>query len=319
MKILNNAVESIQIGLEDFKNPDPRRAQSALRNIFAGILLLFKEKLRRLSPAESQEVLIKQSIVPKLDEKQHLIFIGMGKKTVDVHQIKQRFKEFKISVDWEKFEEINKLRNEIEHYYTEKSPRIINEIVSKSFKIINEFCIINLNEDPIDLIGQESWNIFLEVDEIYTIEKDKSVESLSKINWKFSILIKASENIRCPNCGSELIFNKNVIEYQPSELFPLTCKECCEDFDLEIIIEEIVSEELAGESHIAATDGAKEPYTDCPECDKSCYVYSEECCVACGFQQKNKFCTICGNNLDLEEAYEGELCAYHRHIMEKND
>ncbi|WP_263603510.1 hypothetical protein [Chryseobacterium sp. PET-29] len=87
MKILNNAVEAIQIGLEDYMNDDPRRAQSALRNIFAGILLLFKEKLRRMSPENSDEVLIKKDIRPVLNSDNGLLFKGKGDKTVDVAQI----------------------------------------------------------------------------------------------------------------------------------------------------------------------------------------------------------------------------------------
>lgn len=86
MKILNNAIQAIQIGLEDYKSEDPRRAQSALRNIFAGMLLLFKEQLRRMSPEDSDEVLIKQTISPVLDSDGELSFQGKRKKTVDVQQ-----------------------------------------------------------------------------------------------------------------------------------------------------------------------------------------------------------------------------------------
>jgi len=48
--ILDNAVQSIQIGIEDYRSSDPRRLLSAIRNVQAGILLLCKEQLRRLSP-----------------------------------------------------------------------------------------------------------------------------------------------------------------------------------------------------------------------------------------------------------------------------
>jgi hypothetical protein len=58
--ILENAVSSIQIGIEDYQSNDPRRVLSVVRNLSAGVLLLFKEKLRQLSPDGSDEVLIKQ-------------------------------------------------------------------------------------------------------------------------------------------------------------------------------------------------------------------------------------------------------------------
>jgi len=58
--LLKNAVASIQLGVEDFqRNDDLRRLLSAIRNFHAGVLLLCKEVLRRLSPPDSNEVHIK--------------------------------------------------------------------------------------------------------------------------------------------------------------------------------------------------------------------------------------------------------------------
>ena len=73
---------------------------SATRNITAGVLLLFKEKLRQLSPSDSDEVLIKQRIQPEFDANGSVIFKGDGKKTVDVQQIEERFKALNIEANW---------------------------------------------------------------------------------------------------------------------------------------------------------------------------------------------------------------------------
>ena len=66
MSILKNAIDSIEIGLEDYNTGEERRFLSATRNLYAGILLLFKYKLVLLSPPDSDEVLIKTSIKPIL-------------------------------------------------------------------------------------------------------------------------------------------------------------------------------------------------------------------------------------------------------------
>ncbi|WP_443936839.1 hypothetical protein [Pedobacter sp. MW01-1-1] len=319
MDILSNAVEAIQIGLEDFKKKDPRRAQSALRNIFAGILLLFKEKLRRISPVDSDEVLIKQTIMPSLDASGKLFFQGKGKKTVDVQQIKDRFREFDIKVQWTVFDEINTLRNNIEHYYTDLSPSVVNEVVSKSFKIIRDFCIVYLEEEPSELFGTASWNIFLETDEIYETEKAASLDSLARVDWIFDTLKGAVQNLRCPECESDLIHAMEIKKYKTEEAFPLICKQCQNEFDLEEVIEECVKEELAGAAHLAGMDGGEDPYTECPECFKFTYIYDEECCISCGYQQEEKNCAVCGTPLVLEMAHDGELCSYHRWVMEKSD
>ncbi|EFK36172.1 Uncharacterised protein [Chryseobacterium gleum] len=41
--------------------------------------------------------------------------------------------------------------------------------------------------------------------------------------------------------------------------------------------------------------------------------------LSCGYRQIAKSCTICGFMHELEEAYEGNICSYHRMLMEKAD
>lgn len=318
MKILNHAVEAVQIGLDDYGSDDPRRAQSALRNIFAGMLLLFKEKLRLMSPSDSNEVLVKQLITPTLD-KGRLTFIGKGKKTVDLQQIKDRFTALDIKVEWAVIQEIGKLRNNIEHYYPDESPAVINEVVSKSFKIINDFCRNYLNEEPVDLFGQKSWDIFLEADEIYKGEKKESIESLSQVDWTFPSLENAVNFLRCTSCHSDLIHAIDEKVYSPGIDFWLSCKKCQNEFKMEDVIEECVHEELAGASYIALTDGGDDPYVVCPECDMSTYVYSDGCCLNCGYVHSGGVCFVCGTPLNIDEGYQGEICSYHKWALEKAD
>ena len=48
--MFENAVQSIQLGVEDYKKNTPSRALSAVRNFHAGLLLLAKEVLVRKVP-----------------------------------------------------------------------------------------------------------------------------------------------------------------------------------------------------------------------------------------------------------------------------
>lgn len=48
--LFENAVQSIQLGVEDYQDNDPKRALSAVRNFYAGVLLLAKEALVRAAP-----------------------------------------------------------------------------------------------------------------------------------------------------------------------------------------------------------------------------------------------------------------------------
>lgn len=320
MSIIKNAIESIQVGLEDFENKDPKRSLSAARNISAGILLLFKEKLRLLSPKDSDEVLIKKDVLPKQNlQTGEITFEGTGSKTVDVYQIKERFRTLKIDVDWKTFDNLNKIRNNIEHYYVTDNAAVINEIVSKSFIIIRDFCIKNLDEDPATLFGVDSWNIFLKAEEIYNTEKAICEESIASVDWSYETLKDGIENLRCPSCQSDLIMADGNFEYTPGRSFDLICRQCQDRFDMEEAIEELVKETLYADVYLAMTDGGDEPYDYCPECGKSTYVFSEDCCLSCGHTQENKVCALCHTPLDLNEASEGNLCSYHRNLSERDD
>ncbi len=319
MKILENAVDAIEIGLEDYKSEDARRSKSAIRNIFAGMLLLFKEKLRRMSPEGSDDVLIKQSIKPKMGPNGDWSFLGYGKKTVDVQQIKDRFGGLNILVNWTAFDQINKLRNNIEHYYADEAPSVVNEIVSKSFKIIRDFSKTYLEIEVADLLEQSSWEIFLEVDEVYEKEKEESLASFNEVDWTYSSLEKAIRHVRCTACDSELVQATKNSVYEPGLSFVLNCKKCGNEFDLENILNDCLEEEFGVEAHISIMDGGYSPYADCPDCNEPTYIFEDDCCIRCGYSQVHKKCYVCGTSLDLEEAYEGALCYAHKRLLEEDD
>jgi len=99
MDLLTNAIESIRTGAEDFEEGSHGRLLAAVRSIHAGVLLLYKEALRRVSPAGSNEVLVKAKGVPKRNAQGNVEFVGDGRKTVDVQQIRERFDALGIVTD----------------------------------------------------------------------------------------------------------------------------------------------------------------------------------------------------------------------------
>ncbi|MCK9384211.1 MAG: hypothetical protein M0Q15_06250 [Nevskia sp.] len=177
MSILKNAIDSIAVGLEDYSSPDQRRVISCTRNVFAGILLLFKHKLSLLSLPGSDEALIKQRVLPVLDASARVEWKGKGSKTVDVQGIRERFESLIIDVDWKRIEKINSFRNDIEHYFSNLKHEAIRSLISDSFVIINDFIRKHLNEDPKELLGDAAWAVLIEVNEVY--EKEKA-ECLAK-------------------------------------------------------------------------------------------------------------------------------------------
>jgi hypothetical protein len=237
MSLLQNAIDSIQVGVEDYlMEEDERRYLSAVRNICAGILLLYKEKLKRLSPPQERdnEILIKQSIVPIRGDQGKISFVGDSDKTVDVHTIQKRFKSLKINYDWSRFNELNNLRNKIEHYYADKSSSAVREVIVKSFLIIQDFISQYLEEEPFNLLGEECWQTLLKTEEVYKAEEENCRQSWENLGFKSSVLEHIVENIRCPVCHSNLIKAQD-----KSSIFPsLSCSSCSNSFEVNDVVED---------------------------------------------------------------------------------
>jgi hypothetical protein len=107
MDLLTDAIASIRVGVTDSRSSEHERLPSAIRSIYAGVLLLYKEALRRLSPPNSGEGRLKTNIFPKLDSRGVVIFEGRGKKAVDVRQIRERFAGVGITTDWRRFDRLS--------------------------------------------------------------------------------------------------------------------------------------------------------------------------------------------------------------------
>ncbi|URL07263.1 zinc ribbon domain-containing protein [Avibacterium sp. 21-595] len=299
MKLLKNAIASIQLGIEDFKqsSDNPNRIYSSVRNLYAGVLLLFKHKLVLLSPEGSNEVLIKARIVPIMNNDGEITWKGDSNNTVTVHAIKERFKNLSISVDWEGFDDANKIRNNIEHYFEEANQDSIRQVISKLFPIIRDFVIKHLKENPQQLIGDHYWEFLMEEVKVYIQHEEtckKSLKTLLFFDDKVANILvdKAS----CPQCGSECILpsslggEANMVSYK--------CQSCKKESSYEDVVLQIVDNFIPiEEMHFMIKDGGEPPFTYCPECGLETYLYEEGICINCG-HEANHDCSFCENETD---------------------
>ncbi|MCF8976365.1 hypothetical protein, partial [Pseudomonas edaphica] len=178
MSMMQNAVTSIQLGVEDFHSDDPRRVLSAIRNLYAGLLLLFKCKLQQLSPPGSDEVLLKTDISPVIDAETQAV-IWKGKKTVDYMEIQNRLTSLGIAgVEWKLLENLQKIRNSTEHYYSLVSHSQMQEAIANSLQLIIQFCQPHLGEDPAKLLGRSCWQSLVEVEQVYARQYEACLKSL---------------------------------------------------------------------------------------------------------------------------------------------
>jgi len=245
-KLLEHAIASIQLGIEDYKTGDEKRIISAIRNLYAGLLLLFKEKLLRLSPDDSNEVLIKSKVSPIL-EKQNIKFIGVGNNTVNTYQIEERFKKLGVEVDWKRVKDIQKIRNNIEHYYSTDIKDAILSVISSTFIVIRDFVKKELNNNPRELLGTESWQTMLDTSEFFEERRRNCLVALAKITWEPSYLSERIEAFRCLTCGSALIAPlENSIQRKVDQQY-FECESCGQSMRYGDLVEASLNSSLEDE------------------------------------------------------------------------
>lgn len=311
MSLLKNASQSIRLGFEDFESEDDERLLSAARNLHAGLLLLYKEKLRRLSPNGSDEILLKQQIEPALDSAGVLTFVGKGRKTVDTQKIKERFKSLGISADWKTLDEVTRIRNDIEHYYTTTGKDTMRGVISKSFILFRDFARGELSEDPRSLLGEEIWLAMIEISDVYDRERAECVTAIKSFEWTAPALREAVLATSCKACGSTLIEPKNDTARSDVE-----CRSCGEIQTFEGFAEHALSEGI--DHHYNYLDGGDAIVVMCPSCGLDTYHYESGKCLACD-ESAIQQCIACSNNIPAEELNERGICGYCDHKFSKDD
>ena len=76
--LLHNAVASIQLGIEDYNSNDTRRTISAVKNFYAGVLLLGKQCLLNKAPAADPMEVLATGYQPKLNGSGGVTIITKG-------------------------------------------------------------------------------------------------------------------------------------------------------------------------------------------------------------------------------------------------
>ena len=309
--ILKNAIASIQIGVEDYlaSDGDERRCLSAVRNLAAGMLLLFKEKLRRLSPPDSDEVLIKKTLAPVIDALGTLTFVGQGKKTVDVQEIRDRFKSLGVGADFARLESVIRLRNDIEHYQTAATAQGMRELLAKSFVVVRDFIAAELHEEPAELLGEETWKTLLEESEVYDREVAACRAAMEAVDWRSQATAGVSGRMRCAHCSSALLKPVEVDVGHVEELI-FRCVACGMESAFDDVIEDAVSVFFFADSYLAMTDGGDQPVSDCHVCGRATFVLEEGRCLACRETLRYTSCAICGEGLGPDDQSNRGLCSH---------
>jgi hypothetical protein len=303
--LFENAISSIQIGVEDYFSNDTKRITSCVRNLFSGILLLFKARLLDLSPLDSNEVLIKKVIIPKFKNGQ-IVFEGKGKQTIDVKEIQERFTSLDIKTNWSIIEKMQSERNYIEHYYASSNTDVIKSLIAKTCLIVNLFIKNEFKLNPIDLLD-DTWIKMISIRDVYLKEKldcGKKIEDMLSLEENQILIIK---NMYCKNCGSELLVP--VSSENDINNAMMRCTICENTFNVIDMFEETVVHAFDPDGYENAKMGITN-IKECPECGKYTFSENENICYFCSYEKEYLECERCYAGLSLEEQECDGLCFY---------
>lgn len=314
--LLQNAIAAIQIGVDDYGMiEDSRRMLSAVRNLYAGILLLFKYRIATCVDG-GEKLIFNVEPAPN----------GLGgvdwrptekNKTIDFSGIQRRFSQFDIKVDWKMLEKLRRERNNIEHLHPVGSVDI-KPYIADVFTVLRQFVANEIGAAPETLLGEACWNAMLNVHAYLEAELKRC-----KAAWAS---IETPENLRpciplmlCPNCGSPLLLpaTNDPASIEVNEGHKCVCVGCRTTSGTVALLEEALLDLHGGWSHDEYY--LDPPVTTCPECDHATYVISDDECCWCGYTRPHKTCAVCDATISLDEQEFNGLCGYHYNVMTKDD
>ena len=320
MDLFENAIAAIQTGIDDFKSEDERRTLSAIRNIFSGLVLLYKAKLWELSPSDDEFLLIKTDLIYKKEANR--IYVTSKKpgqkpkKTINVSQIQDRFKSLEVEVDWKLFEILQKERNEIEHFYSSSNYIILRKAINDAFILISQSIEKHFELDVKEVLGEEYWAVLMENKKIYLAEKAKCTSSLNTIECNSDWVKPYLHKIICEKCDSDLLVlsEHSLPEFNCANL---TCRTCGnQNIDLVQAVIKVIADE---QFDFEMLQSGWSPVTNCPYCGEESFVRSENECLSCNNVVVDLECRICGVDVDPDELCENNICSYCNYKISKDD
>ncbi len=316
-ELLTNAIYSIQLGIEDYQSNDDRRPISALRNFYAGVLLLGKECLLNAAPdAEPMEILASK-FVPSLDEDGQVVMTPKGQTTIDLNELRERFSTFKLKWPAGNIKDLQRLRNDFEHFHSKAPKDTIRQAIAACFPLVEGFFAI-LQKSPKLSLGS-AWDVMLAERAFFNKQKADCDATLQSLPWWDSI--ENSSVFSCTECSSSLLFQADASNAEPT-MIAGGCKACAAEFSAEETVTMIVESVFAVDEFERVKDGGEQTIYDCPECAYPTYVQAGMYvgCYYCQYVIEGE-CARCFTDLNInnQSVNNPSLCDYCDHVTSRDD
>ena len=311
-KLKENALTSIRLGIEDFQrsrllieqNGDPARALSAIRNLFAGVLLLFKYKIATsVDDPEVAATLIfnPPEVLPQADGNGGVEWQPVGKfkrTTIDVATIQRRFEGFDIEMDWATINKLQECRNHLEHLHPANTLGEVADFVA-------------------ELLGA-AWSIMLEHHTFLMDTRAECVAAWDEVGVP-TLMQPWLEESQCEECGSSLLHPhaEDVEDSMSVEAddnrFRYVCVACGHSDH----VGPLMIKNLNDAHDYDLRDGGEPGVETCYECQRDTFVIGEQHCLWCEAELDYTECAVCEDALGQDDQFNGGLCGYHHHAHEK--
>jgi len=189
-------------------------------------------------------------------------------------------------------------------------------MIADSFVVIRDFIRTHLDEDPLALLGGETYSTLTEVAEVYEKEKAECEKRLVTINWRNEWVEEAIKEFHCPECGSGLIDVESTDE--PDEKIELFCRDCEKHWSSCEILPVVINDLFASDNIESIHDGGNPVTTTCPICSNDTYHLEDDECLFCGGSVE-RVCRWCATEIPESELNEDGICAHCQHMLEKDD
>jgi hypothetical protein len=315
--LFDNAIQSIQLGVEDYRSNDPRRALSAVRNYYAGLLLLATEVLIRAAPQAAADDILGARYKPVPDGAEGVKYVKVGHQTIDFSTLAERFKDFGLKINRAPLDELNRIRTDIEHYCTNEPRQRVREAIAKAFPVAVDLFAL-AEEAPREVLA-DAWQTMLDVRDVYERELQECEKSFAALKSEVNVLEQISFN--CPECRSDLVGQIKATNTDPWSIRAV-CRSCGAEPNGDKLVEHSLDAHFQVEIYRAFKDGDIPPLDQCPECGRHTYVVGEEHhgCALCEFVL-DPSCANCGSTLIASDAHpeDPRLCSYCYHMLTKDD
>jgi len=315
--LFENAISSIRMGVEDYRQQDGDRVLSAVRNLYAGVLLLAKETLIRQAPNADPRDVIGAAFKPVPNNQGGVDHVVAGHRTIDFDNIDRRFKDFGLTIDRKALSELNDIRNDIEHHYTDRPEASIRTAIAKAFPVISSL-FRQIDENPVDHLEAE-WETMLSERALYDHEVAAARASLSGVKWHATFMENAK--LRCGSCGSELLEQK-IPDNDSQSCVEFRCRNCAATPDVATVVEAAVEDTYGVDEYLRAKDAGEDgPIYDCPVCERHTYLEDEDLCANCGESLDfTSECFRCSSAISIQDYLDGldeGLCGYCTNVADK--